>query len=594
MRALVPVVVVLVAVATVPGVATAASGGAAVAPPESHTTERLDDERVATESGGAATFEATAAPQRPDPENDTIGWEAGYWYDDPLPAVDASDGFNQTELDKVVARAMARVERVRQLEFERTVPVELIGRDTYRERYASGPDANTSAAFRQFDNAKFEALFLINESTDSLETQSTNRGASVGGFYSPSQDRIVVVSDNTTQPRLSEVTLSQELFHALQDQQFDLSALNYSTREKHNAADGIVEGDGNLVDRLYQRRCEAEWDCFEDTSDGSSSSGGGLANIGVYFVKYQPYSDGPTFVTQLKREGGWAAVNAAYENPPASSSVVISPEEYGEEEPKTVRLADRTGDDWQRVRPPGRVDYAEVGQAGIASMFVYPAYNAETRPEGRAAVDILGGEPNKVFLNYTDSNDLSRIDPFNYGFAAAEGWAGDRMHVYRDADNETGYVWRIAWESPEEAAEFRDAYATLVEFWGGEAVGESTYRISEGGFADAIHVAVSGDTVTITNAPTVSELSAVRSSVSVSTDGDGASTATPDDGGEGADDTDGTDGTDGASTATPAEGADGSAGDDPATTAPVPGFGASVAVLALAAALVGLLVRRRR
>ncbi|MEZ3116762.1 Hvo_1808 family surface protein [Halobaculum sp. MBLA0147] len=589
MRALVPVVVVLVAVATVPGVATAASGGVSVASSGSDTVDRLDGERVATESGGAATFEATAAPQRPDPENDTIGWEAGYWYDDPLPTVDASDGFNQTELDKVVARAMARVERVRKLEFERTVPVELLGRDTYRERYASGPDENTSEAFRQFDNAKFEALFLINESTDSLETQSTNRGASVGGFYSPSQDRIVVVSENTTQPKLSEVTLSQELFHALQDQQFDLSALNYSTREKHNAADGIVEGDGNLVDRLYQRRCEAEWDCFEDTSNGSGSSGGGLANIGVYFVKFQPYSDGPTFVSQLKREGGWAAVNAAYENPPASTSAVISPEEYGEEEPKTVRLADRTGDDWQRVRPPGRVDYAEVGQAGIASMFAYPLYAAES---GEQPPRIVGP---REWLNYTASGELSDTDPLNYGFAAAEGWAGDRMHVYRDADNETGYVWRIAWESPEEAAEFRDAYATLVEFWGGEAVGESTYRISEGGFADAIHVAVSGDTVTITNAPTVSELSAVRSGVSVSTDGtDGESTATPDDGGEGADDTDGTDGTDGESTATPAEGADGSAGDDPATTAPVPGFGASVAVLALAAALVGLLVRRRR
>ena len=37
---------------------------------------------------------------------DTIGWENGYWYDDPVD-VTTSDGLNESELEAVTARQMA-------------------------------------------------------------------------------------------------------------------------------------------------------------------------------------------------------------------------------------------------------------------------------------------------------------------------------------------------------------------------------------------------------------------------------------------------------------------------------------------------------
>jgi hypothetical protein len=560
MRSLAPLLIaLLVGFAVAPAVATA--GSASVQQPATST------DTVSVEATGVSP--ATLSHQAPDdPENDTIGWENGYWYNESLPEVNPEDGFNQSELDKVVARSMARVEKIRQLEFNGTVPVSLISRETFKERYASG--SNASAEFRQFDNTKFEALFLINESTDSLAVQNENRGAAVGGFYSPTEKRIVLVSENTSSPKINEVTLSQELFHALQDQAFNLSSLDYSTREAHNANDGIVEGDGNYVDRLYEQRCEAEWNCLEDSTN-SSSSGGGLANIGVYFIKFQPYSDGPNFVAEIQKEQGWEAVNDLYRNPPESSEQVINPDKYGEDSPRNVSFADDTSEDWQRVRPAGRVDYASVGQPGVASMFVYPLYHSEGQTQ------IVSP---RTWFNYTDGNDLSETDPLNYNFEAAQGWDGDRMHIYSNADNETAYVWRIGWDSPADVTEFLEAYRSVLDYWGAEQVGQNTYEIADGGFADAFHVIADDDTVTIVNAPTVEELSDVYGAVTV----EDVTTATESD----------TDRTASPTATSVAESPTETESGSGATTAPVPGFGVVIALAGLLVGLTGLLALRRR
>ncbi len=549
--------------------------GVALAPAAAAAPASTDETAVASDTDDV----------RPDPENDTIGWENGYWYDDPLPNVDPNDGLNESELEKVVARSMARVEQVRQLEFEQTVPVNLISRETYVERYASGDGSGAPADYRTFDNAKWEALYIVNESADSIAVRNRNRGSTVGGFYSPSQERIVVVSENTETPQLSEVTLSQELFHALQDQQFDLSTLDYSTREAHNTADGVVEGDGNLVDQLYAERCKESWDCFEDTTDNNSSDGGGsVPNWGRYFVVFQPYSDGPEFVRQVKQRGGWEAVNELYDSPPTSSAAVAE-RTTNDAAPAAVEIDDQTGENWQRVRPNGRADYAELGQPGVAAMFVRPLYN-DANPRSWVV------DPNNWF-NQTDGGELAN-DPLNYSVSVADGWNGDRLHAYRNAANETGYVWRINWETESDAREFADGYAQLVAHYGGEAVGENTYRITDTAFADAVWVAVDGDTVTVVNAPTLDELTQVRTSATPQT---ATPTAT-----EGGDETGETATATPGRTASPTPAADGEstpaadgestpAADDESTVARGPGLGAVVAVVALLIA--GSLARRR-
>ncbi|WP_327051000.1 Hvo_1808 family surface protein [Halomicrococcus gelatinilyticus] len=486
---------------TVTAIAVAAMlvlAGCSQAPGTSPTGPDALEQSPAGQDGSAATTPS-------DPTSDRLGWENGVWYNETV-SVTRADGLNETELDAVVNRSMARVERIRKLEFEETVPVKVISRSEFKEQQQN---RTTPAKRRLFDNVKYEALMMIGEPDDSIDVQTQNAGASVGGYYSPKKEAIVIVSNNETAPKMNEVTLAQELFHALQDQKFNLSSFDQSTREKHNAVDGLIEGDGNYVDYLYEQRCKDEWEgtCLMPNADGAGSGGGGgLANMGPYLLKFQPYSDGPPFVKGIREQGGWEAVNDLYENPPASTEQVIHPEKFRKDEPTSFTIDDNTSDGWTRLKPPGRPNYGEVGEAGMLSMFMFPGY------ESSREVQIV---PLDRFLNTKDGN-IQTLDPLNYVSEPSAGWDGDRIAVYTNPGTprgETGYVFETRWDSPQDATEFADAYRRLLQYRNAEQVDgrANTWRIPESSdFDDAFHVERRGDTVVVVNAPTVEDLSDVH------------------------------------------------------------------------------------
>ncbi|MEF8841871.1 MAG: Hvo_1808 family surface protein [Haloarculaceae archaeon] len=442
-----------------------------------------------------------------DPPEDRLGWEAGVWYNESLD-IAPEDGLNSTELNLTVARAMARVEVVREEEFTETVPVTVIDRETYRREFAGG-DANYTAAFRAFDNTKFEALFLIGEDRGALAVQNRNRGSSVLGFYSPTEDEIVVVSESENPTLNTEFTLAHELVHALQDQNFDLTSYRAPTRDAYNGQSGLIEGEANLVEDRYRERCTAEWDCLSVSTAGDGE--GGDLHLGVYFVNFFPYSEGPGFVESRYRQGGWAAVDELYANVPSSAEQIIHTERYGADEPVNVSLADTNSGGWERVRPdPPRPDslrpaYATLGQSALSSMFAYTLYDDYN--------DSRVVSP-REWLNVDADGNVNSSDPLNYGLSVTDGWDGDRLHVYTNPEagaNETAYVWRVVWDSPAEAEEFLEGYRQLLAHWGGDRVSGSPnhWRIDSGPFEDSFYIDVEGDAVTIVNAPSEGDLGEV-------------------------------------------------------------------------------------
>ena len=460
-------------------------------------TERTEG----TESTGTQGARSLA-----DPPTDVLGWENGVWYNESVPVV-ASDGLNATERRAVVNRTMARIERVRKLEFSQTVPVEVTSREDFRQR-PSGTTGDASSAFRTFDNAKFEGLFLVGEEENSLAVQRSNRNQSVAGYYSPTEDSIVVVSDSAT-PRLNRSTLAHELVHALQDQQFDLTANNPATREAYNARNGLVEGEANYVQRRYGDRCGEEWDCLDlGSPDAANSSSGSLPNLGVYILSFFPYADGPGFVEAIHEQRGWEGVNALYDDIPASTEQVIYPDLYGEDAPTNVSIDDTSSAEWSRVeldRP--RPDYAVLGQSALSAMFAYTLYDEYNRSTVVSPT---------AFLNYDGLGEVNQSDPFTYGLNYTDGWDGDKMVVYQQEDR-TGYVWKLTWDSPSEAREFVAGYEELLTHWGGSPTGETgnTWQVrEESPFADAFSIQRDGDTVTIVNAPQTDGLDAVHGGAS--------------------------------------------------------------------------------
>ena len=447
-----------------------------------------------TGSDGVQSEESESAAvvheERADPETDRIGWENGYWDDDPV-AVNATDGLDGSERKAVIARAMARVETVRNLEFEQSVNVTVESRSNFSERFGS---EETNETLRQFDNAKFEALFLIGNDENSIDTQSANRNQTVAGFYSPGREAIVIVSDSRSPQLDGERTLAHELVHALQDQQFDLAQSETPrTRDAYNARNGLVEGDARAVERAYLDRCGEDWSCLPGASpDGGNGDGEQPSiHLGVYVLSFFPYSDGPGLVAHLRDGDDWSAVDDAFGDPPTSSAEVIFPEKYGSFERADVELRDRAGGGWERVRPPDRPDHGVLGPSALTAMFGYTLYDQYNRS---SAV-----EPAE-FLN-TDAGSVNTSDPFNYGLAPLQGWQGDRLHVY-ERGGETAYVWRLAWASPEDARLFADRHRAVLSHWGGEEVADGVWIIEEDSpFAGAVAVEVEGGTVTVVGAP---------------------------------------------------------------------------------------------
>lgn len=445
------------------------------------TTEPTEND----ESDGS-DGEGDGAP--PDPDEDVLGWEDGVWYNESID-VDQSDGLTDEEIEAYVSRAMARVEHIRGKEFKQRVPVEVVPRSQFaNESFGAG----TSEAQSDWNNQVWEALFISSEERNVTEELAQFYSAGVGGYYSPSEQAIVIVSDNPDNPVISNATLHHELQHALQDQYFDIGQSKYSgaTQDGDLAIDGIVEGDANYVEFIYEDYCtNGTWECVSTPS--SDSGGGGDVNFGIYVTVFNPYADGPAYVNELHEQGGWDAVDAAMESPPQTTETVIhrrSPQEA--EEPAPIEFEDTAAGDWSLFENQGVDGYDTVGEVSIYSMFWYASY------------------PRGLDLNIIDWRSLfdadGEYDLYNYDAAPSNGWANDRVYPYTSPSaEEDGYVWVTEWDTEQDAAEFRDAYLQILEGLDAEQVDENTWRVSDGQYADAFRVVIDGTRVVVVNGPSV-------------------------------------------------------------------------------------------
>ena len=433
---------------------------------------------------------------------DTVGYVNGYWYDDELPVDDRDDAVvDDGELEAVVSRSMARVEVIRELTFEDDVPVDVIS----REEFADDHDdvfLELSDDERLEQDVTYEALFMVDRDTDAGDELETMYSGAVGGYYDPETDQVVLVSDNTETPELDEVILGHELLHALQDQQFDLTSYDRETIDQDAAKNGLIEGDAVWVEDEYDHRCGAEWDCL--TPGDSHADQFGEVNWGLYMTLFQPYNDGPAYIDALlEADDGWAAVNAAYDDPPTSSSTVIHTDT--DREPVEMTVADRSSEDWDRLEVDGESTTQTAGEAAMVAMFGADVHDR--------------GQPSVIDSDALLTDGLSGYD---YDQPYTDGWAGDELLLYVDADADdpepaaAGYVWETEWRSSEDAQQFITGYLELLDIYDAEPVDDrqDTYVIDDE-FPGAYAIEHDDETVTIVRAPSVDDLEGIAAGVAL-------------------------------------------------------------------------------
>lgn len=252
----------------------------------------------------------------------------------------------------------------------------------------------------------------------------------ISSLYLPDGQQIMLVAGRGPASPNDELALVHALAHALEDREFGLESLApcRSTTDAALALAALVEGDAVLttahyagvasdqegIDRLAQMAADAEEPTYAPL----------VGNSAFERLRLFPYLEGARLAAALYANGRWRGVNLAYARPPCSTEQVLHPERY---------LA---GETVQEVTLP---DLAPVLGEGWAQVWR----------------DTLGELLIGLHLAVHLEDDTTAWD-------AAEGWAGDTFALWEDEEGRQMLVWRIAWDSRDEAEAFEWAYTLLT------------------------------------------------------------------------------------------------------------------------------------
>ncbi|UCG24609.1 MAG: hypothetical protein JSW55_00995 [Chloroflexota bacterium] len=394
-------------------------------------TDFLAEATVVAESTDLDVPELTIAPTTPAP--DTAEPEPT-----PVPSEAAPESAEsaavegqaaQAEADDPFAAARAdietRVASIRRLEPKEPVEPVSLTRNELRQRVEGefladyGPqearrDAIALSAF-DFMPADFELHTLILE----LLTEQ------VLGYYDTVSDEFVIISDDDQFDTLEQLTHAHEYVHALQDQHYNLDILDDETLDSEAlfAAQAMVEGEATFVQNLFMLGGYFELgQLLELVGDVLTVDMAVLESappVLAHELEF-PYLSGVEFVQALYEQGGFQAIDAAWNNMPQSTEQILHPQRYLDgDAPQLVTLApltDTLGAGWSLVEE-----------------------------------DVLGEFYLREYLAQQLENDL--VDQ------AATGWGGDRYAVYwHEASQAPVLVLKLAWDTPADADEFADIY----------------------------------------------------------------------------------------------------------------------------------------
>lgn len=308
--------------------------------------------------------------------------------------------------------------------------------------------------------AAFDLLPLDTDLWDLLVDLYTEQ---IAGFYDSDTDSFTIIEDDGSFGALDKTVYAHEFVHALQDQYYDLDALDPedSNDDASMAITALVEGDATLAMQLYTLEYLDSSELFEALSESMEVDTEMMDSAPPAIVAQMvfPYEAGLVFVQTLYQDGGFEAVDRAFANPPQSTEQILHPERY------------LTGETPQIVSSPPLTDTLGAGWEYVDA-------------------NVLGEFGLQLYLGaYLDTETAA---------AAADGWGGDWYAVH--SNDETGgivMVLRTVWDQESEATEFFDVYRAFRQAHpGASPAGESCWEN-----ADAVCIYQSGDETLVIRAP---------------------------------------------------------------------------------------------
>jgi hypothetical protein len=271
----------------------------------------------------------------------------------------------------------------------------------------------------------------------------------ISGVYYFEANRLVLVGENPGALSISEeLTIAHEYAHSLQDAKYELETFFEKWTDSEQQKDGytsydetlrcLIEGDAEVTQRLYAEEVYGEnWRELqaEEGADDEPLEFDIPDFLLRSFIFY--YSDCVAFVEALYEEGGWAAVNAAYDNPPGTTEQILDIAKYKLRE-------------WADEPKPQSID---------------------SQLEGWSEMD--GGQWGQYdTINYI----TSRTDDYFSAILSSLGWRSGWIRWFRN-DSEHSRIaieLTLAWDTESEASSFEETFDAVLESHGVSAGDVST------------------------------------------------------------------------------------------------------------------------
>ena len=361
-------------------------------------------------------------------------------------AAQAAGGLTTARAEALVREVSATVERLRRLKFKTQVAVEVVDAATARKDFEAELDDGEREQARHTRDA-WAQIGLVSEKTDLVAEHLRTAEKDVAGYYQ-SGSKIFRVLNHVSELELRSV-MAHELTHALEDQYYDLQAVQKRATNDDQAVAirAVVEGSA-MVTTLSVLLSQGGIGKAKQAAALASQKHATSVQGAPTFVQMQlllPYTLGFSF---LLRGKPWELLFAgvriedieqAYAQPPHSTREILHPEQYW-------------GGRRESAHPLSLPDLSKILGAGWSQ--------ALTGSIGELGLALLTGSQLKAA-------GFEMLLPTSWATPGASGTAGDVYHHYVAGDR-TVTVLLTRWESVRDADEFqrtlRGGRRTLFRF----------------------------------------------------------------------------------------------------------------------------------